>query len=222
MKQQHIIQPVRLKKKKAGIHLKNGVSLKLADATSHHRASSSIRTWVVILMVIEYIICTLNCMYICAAGILNTLYIRGYLEYSCGFQSWCCLGVLFIFPLLMLLSLWRKIFSVASFGLLVVGGLYILSGIVILLNYMLYLGWAESEEVLIPNGSSAWLMLLIPFWGVGNIIRYWCGRKYGYVFYSASLIKSYQMDLKDFHMLLTTLVFYISVYVVIFLFFNIQ
>lgn len=218
VKAHHDIQPIKLKRRKVEIHSKNEIFLKYVNTTYHHKAPSSGHVWLVILVAIEFIVCALNCMILCAAGMLNTMYIRGYLEYPCGFQGYCCLGIFFLFPLLLLLSLWKRILNIVKYGFLIVGGLCILSGVMILLTYLLYLGCGESEESFIPNGSSAWFMSLIPLWGIGCMIRYWCGRKYGHVFYSLSLIKSYQRESRDFRIFSSLLALYIAVYIVIFSF----
>lgn len=216
MKTYQVAYSIKLTRKNVEIHSKNKFLLKLINTTRRHKTTSNTNAWLVILMIIEFIVCTVNCLYLCAAGMLNTVCIHGYLKYPCGFQFWCSFAIFFIFPLLMLLSLWKRVVSIIIFGLLIIGFLCILSGIAILLAYLLYIGWWESKESLIPSCSSAWFMALIPLWGVGCLIRYWCGKKYKYVFYSASLIKSYQENSRDFLILFVSLMLYTLIYMVIF------
>lgn len=184
-----------------------------------HKKLSRTIPWLPVFMTIEFVGFTLNCLFLCGGGILNAILIRGndIFKVFCVFQGWCCLATLFIYPLFMILSLWKRFLCIIKYGFLLIGGLCIISSIIALLFICLG-NWGCIK----PNYFSVWLAPLIGVWGIDCIIRYWCCRKYGRAFYSASLLKIYKNNTQDFRKLFVTLLFYITAYITLLQLTNIQ
>ncbi len=164
-------------------------------------------------MTIEFVFATLNCTYICSVYIITIAldYHLKDLDYGLrhffGFQGYCCLGIIVLFPLFMILSLWKRGLSIAKYVFLFIGSLCILSGMI------------AFPIACFANIEKHYTLLLLfhAVWGIGFIVRYWFSRKYESSFYSATLFKCYKKDSHDFHMLLNVLVLYEAVYITLFL-----
>lgn len=174
----------------------------------------------ILLMIIECIVSVCFGMHICACGVLNTMNIRNFLEYPCGFQTYVCFGSFFIFPLLLLLSFWKKAISVTRYGFLIIGSLFIMSGVSIIATCVAYLGVHNTFIYLAFGGfpfseySSLLLMMLVSIWGGDSILRYWCCGKYNHALFVFSLFRSYEQSSRDFWKLSVALGIYITICVV--------
>lgn len=171
--------------------------------------------WLAILMTAEFVFATLNCMFICYAYLYSTYAIDDYLKHIgyglrpfCGFQSYCCIGIFFIFPLFMILSLWKRILNIAKYVFLFIGSLCILSGIITFSIVCL-------ANIKIPCFDTL-IFLFCTIWGVGFVVRCWCIRKYKSAFYSSSLYMSYKKGTHNFYSLLKILVLYETIYITLF------
>lgn len=167
-----------------------------------------------VLITIEFIITISICSFICVIGMVNMLLISGVLKLFCDIQSGCCFASFFIFPLLIVLSLWRRILSITKYYFLLIGILCILSGII-----AFSVACLEYSTYTYNFYHKTWHILLIPVWGVGCVIRYWCCIKYGSAFYFESLLISHKKSTQDFHILLTILLLYATMHILFLLIF---
>ena len=191
-----------------------------SHALRHPPFFSYKKTAMVTMMVIEWIASVCFGMYICACGVLITMDIRGYLEYPCGFQCYLCFGSFLLYPLLLLCSLWKRIIGVTMYGFLVLGILFLMSGIWILASCFIHFGVHDTFIYIACGGAPLSdydrirFMMLVAIWGIDIIIRYWCCSRYVHVLFSFALFRSYHQSLRDFWRLSVGLGIYITVYVV--------
>lgn len=175
-----------------------------------------------VLMVIEWLVAACNSIWICVWDVFNTIDIRGYLEYPCGFQCYLCLCSLLLYPLLLLCSLWKRIIRITRYGFLVIGSLLILSGVVILVTCFAYLGVHDTFMYLVCGGSpisknsSLLLMMLVSGWGADSIIRYWCCSRYNHVLFAFSLFRNHYQSSRNYWRLTAVIGIYIAAYVIVF------
>lgn len=190
----------------------------LLQRRSHNATNTraSKKAWLICFAAIEFVICILNGLLLCSIGFLHTYDIRGYWEYPCDFQCELCFGAFFLFPLLMILSLLRPLLRVIKYGFLIIGCLFILSGIVVSLFYMVYfINWGENihdVQIRFP------LMMLTSIWGIGSIIRYWSSTKYNKVLFLVALIENIHRGSRVSRFFLSIIAFYLTVYIILWFF----
>ncbi len=173
------------------------------------------RRWWMFLALLEWCVCSCGFWLVAMITCLNVCCVRGHMEYCCGAYAWVSFGLGWLFPLVLLLTGWKRSFAAARWLLLGLGGLCVASAMVNLVVGCLdpapicmhdIFGGSERELPLIMAVFP--LMLL----GAGCLLRACCGRRYGHCFYVAALIRSWQRNRRAFAVLAGTHALYASGY----------
>lgn len=136
------------------------------------------------------------CIYAIAANNLD-----GYIEYVLGFAGYLGFGLFFLYPLIVILSFFKKLLKSLKYIYLSFGLLCILSGIITILFYLFnfeldsikYYSQFHTPKVLSINDFV--FLLILPIWGIGRLIRFLCINKYNTAFYASLKYTDYHKEI---------------------------
>ncbi len=172
-----------------------------------------------LLALLEGSVCSAVFWLVAVGTILTAGQVRGHMEYCCAFYTYLAFALLWLYPLALLLTGWRRSFTAARFLLLGMGWLCVAAS-----GVNLAVGALTPEPIVAPRdvfGGSGYELPLaaavIPLLllGAGCLLRARCGRLWGHCFYVAALIRSWQTERRAFCLLAAILALYAAAFLLL-------
>ena len=172
-----------------------------------------------LLAVAELIICICLSCFLCFFVAYCLYGVKGYLYYPCGIQSYIAIGCFFLYPLFLLLSLWKKVLPYTRYAFALMGTACIASGVIILtaclLNSEVVITWGGGR----PDSAVTWghmvSFFFLPVYGMGCLLRYLCCTKYSCVLYTLSLFPAAKDSPPSTRSFVRLLLIYFALYAVL-------